>query len=78
MKKMLAKIHISLQFSHLPPNHWSNLEKCEGLFKVINYLSIFFRQKEGAWLPGRPALPDYYEYFQRSRQRRNETIMCKE
>ena len=56
------------------PNHWSNLEKCEDLFKVI----IFLRQKERAWPPRRPALLDYYGYFQRSRQQRNETIMCKE
>ena len=43
-----------------------------------NYLSIFVHQKEVAWLPGRPVLLDHYGYFQRSRQRRNETIMCKE
>ena len=55
----------------LPRNHWSNLKKCD-------YLSIFARQKEEACLRGRPALLDYHEYFQSSRQRRNETIMCKE
>ena len=50
---------------------------CEKLFKEF-YLSIFVCQKEGAWLPRRPALPDYHGYFQRSRQRRNERIICKE
>ena len=40
---MLAKIHISLQFS---PNHWLNLEKFEDLFKVIISLNFSAQKKE--------------------------------
>ena len=43
---MLAKIHIFLQFSHLPPNHWSNLEKCEGLIRVIIFPYFSAKKKE--------------------------------
>ena len=43
---MIAKIHIFLQFSHLPPNHWSNLEKCEGLFRVIIFPYFSAKKKE--------------------------------
>ena len=44
---MLAKIRISLQFScHISPNHWSNLEKCEYLFKVITFPYLSTKKKE--------------------------------
>ena len=39
-----------------------------------NYLSIFVRQKEGAWLPGTPALLDYYGCFQRSTKKWNDYV----
>ena len=60
---MLANSHFpAICMSHLPQIIQSN------------YFSIFVRQKE-AWLPERPAFLDCYGFFQRSRQRGNETIM---
>ena len=74
LKRCLPKFTFPSNF-HVTskPNHWSNLEKCEDLFKVIVFPYLSAKKKEP--IPGRPALLDYHVYFQRSR---NETIMCKE
>ena len=44
---MLAKIHISLQFScHIYPKSLVYLEKCEDLFKVIIFPYLSAKKKE--------------------------------